>query len=305
MSIAVTKRTVARPSQTRVRHQRAGLLFVLPCVLFTALFFLVPLGMTLWMSLHNWGLLKKPYFTGLENYQNLFTDATFWSSLLFTTKYTLVVTPMIFLVAFGLALLVQRPLRWVGTFRTAYFLPVVIGLGTASLLWTWLLHDQVGVFSAILMGLGIVKEPVQWLSESGSALATLAVMVVWKTAGFTMVLLLVGMQAIPDELYEAAKIDGASWWQGMRFITVPLLRRTFALALTISVIGSYLAFDQFYILTHGGPQNSTITVVYWIYRAAFTYFRLGYAAAMSVVLLVILILISVVQLYLLRDETQV
>ena len=303
MSIAVSKHTINKPSLTRVRQQRAGLLFVLPCVLFTVVFFIVPLGMTVWMSLHNWGLLKKPYFTGLQNYQELFTDGTFWASLLFTTKYTLVVTPMIFVVAFGLALLIQRPLRFVGTFRTAYFLPVVIGLGTSSLLWTWLLNDQVGIFSAILMRLGLVKEPVQWLSESGSALATLAVMVVWKTVGFTMVLLVVGMQAIPSELYEAAKIDGANWWQGMRFITIPLLRRTFALALTISVIGSYLAFDQFYILTHGGPQNSTITVVYWIYRAAFTYFRLGYAAAMSVVLLLILVAISVFQLYLLRDDS--
>ena len=152
---------------------------------------------------------------------------------------------------------------------------------------------------------GIVKEPVQFLAEPLGALATLAVMVVWKTVGFTMVLLLVGMQAFPEVLYEAARIDGASWWQGMRFITIPLLRRTFALALTISVIGSFLAFDQFYIMTHGGPQNSTITVVYWIYRAAFTYFKLGYAAAMSMILLVILVAISLVQLYLLRDETQV
>ena len=305
MSIATHPRTLNRASQTRVRHQRAGLLFVLPCVLFTIMFFLVPLGMAAWMSLHNWGLLKKPYFTGLENYVDLFNDTTFWTSLLFTAKYTLVVTPVIFVVAFALALLVQRPLRWVGTFRTAYFLPVVIGLGTSSLLWTWLLHDQVGVFNAILLGLGIVKEPVQFLAEPLGALATLAVMVVWKTVGFTMVLLLVGMQAIPEELYEAARIDGASWWQGMSFITIPLLRRTFALALTISVIGSFLAFDQFYIMTHGGPQNSTITVVYWIYRAAFTYFKLGYAAAMSMILLVILVAISLVQLYLLRDETQV
>ena len=133
MSILTQRRTISRPNQTRVRHQRAGLLFVLLCVLFTVVFFLVPLGMTAWMSPHNWGLLKKPYFTGLENCANLFSDTTFWTSLLFTSNST---TPAIFLVAFGLALLVQRPLRWVGTFRTAYFLPVVIGLGTSSLLWT-------------------------------------------------------------------------------------------------------------------------------------------------------------------------
>jgi len=129
-------------------------------------------------------------------------------------------------------------------------------------------------------------------------------MVVWKTAGLTMLLLLVGMQAIPDDLYAAAGIDGAGQLARLRYITLPLLRRTFALALTLSVIGSYLAFDQFYIVTQGGPEDSTITVVYWIFTNAFTYFKLGYGAALSLALLVILVAISVVQLYLLRDTTQ-
>jgi multiple sugar transport system permease protein len=126
-------------------------------------------------------------------------------------------------------------------------------------------------------------------------------MVVWKTVGFTMVLLLVGMQAIPTELYEAAKIDGATWWPIQFFITVPLLRRTIALALIISVVGSFLAFDQFFIMTGGGPNNSTVTVVYWIYRASFTYFKLGYGSALSLLLMVILTAISVLQLIVLRE----
>lgn len=282
----------------------AGLLFILPCMVFVTVFFLLPLIMTLWMSLHDWPLLGKSSFIGLENYVSLVSDTTFWNSLWFTTKYTLVVTPVIFLLAFGLALLVQSRRRLVGWFRTAFFLPVVIGLGAASLLWVWLFNDQVGVFSAVLMLLGLVKAPVQWLAEPNSALISIVAMVVWKVTGFTMLLLLVGMQAIPEEFYEAARIDGANWGASLRFITLPLMRRTFALALTISVIGSYLAFDQFFIMTRGGPQNSTITVVYWIYRAAFTYFKLGYAAALSVVLLVILVVINMVQLYLLRDDTR-
>jgi multiple sugar transport system permease protein len=304
----MTQRMTSNASTTnrRVRssRQRAGFLFVLPCLIFILVFFLGPLCMSFWMSFHNWPLMGKVEFTGLENYVTLTEDATFWSSLWFTTEYTLVITPVIFLFAFGLALLVQSQRRFVGFFRTAFFLPVVIGLGSASLLWVWLFNDQVGVFSAILLQLGIVKQPVQWLGEPIPALLSIVAMVVWKVSGFTMLLLLVGMQAIPNELYEAAKIDGAGFWQSLRYITLPLLRRTFALALTISVIGSYLAFDQFFIMTRGGPQNSTITVVYWIYRAAFTYFKLGYAAALSVVLLVILVGISLVQLYLLRDDTR-
>jgi len=280
----------------------AGFFFILPCLAVTTMFFIVPLLMTVWMSLNDWPLLGHPSFSGLKNYVDLFQDASFWGSVLFTAKYTLVVTPAIFLFAFSLALLVHRGVRFVGIFRTAYFLPVVIGMTTASLLWTWLFNDQVGIFSAVLMDLGWVDEPVQWLGETNSALVSIVVMVLWKAAGFTMVILLVGMQAIPIDLYEAACLDGAGWWAQVRHITIPMMRRTFALALTMSFIGSFLAFEQFFVMTRGGPFNSTITVVHWIYRASFTYFKLGYGAAMSVVLLLMLLVLSGVQLYLLRDE---
>ena len=293
-----------RVRQRALRRQGVGFLFVLPSVLFVVVFFLVPLAMTGWMSLNDWPLLGSPHFIGLGNYQTLGSDSTFWNSLAFTVKYTVVVTPIIFITAFVLALLVRQPVRGVGLFRTAYFLPVVIGLGTASLLWVWLFNDQVGVFSGVLQGLGIIQDPIEFLADSTIALLAIVAMVTWKTAGFTMLLLVVGMQSIPDEYMEAARVDGAGRWARLRYITIPLLRRTFALALVLSVIGSFLAFDQFYILTHGGPQNQTITVVYWIYNNAFTYFKLGYGAALSIVLLVILVLISVVQLYLLRDTTE-
>ena len=181
-------------------------------------------------------------------------------------------------------------------------LPVVIGMTTASLLWTWLFNDQVGIFSAVLMDLGWVEEPVQWLAETHSALASIVVMVLWKASGFTMVILLVGMQAIPQDLYEAARLDGARWYTQIRHVTIPLMRRTFALALTMSLIGSFLAFEQFFVMTRGGPFNSTISVVHWIYRASFTYFKLGYGAAMSVLLLLILLALSVLQMYLLRED---
>ena len=282
--------------------QLAGYVYILPCLLVTTLFFINPLMMTLWMSFNEWPLLGQPSFTGLKNYQDLLYDVSMWGSLVFTVKYTVVVRPLIFLVAFSLALLVHRGVRLVGLFRTAYFLPVVIGMTTASLLWTWLFNDQVGIFSAVLMDLGWVEEPVQWLAETHSALASIVVMVLWKASGFTMVILLVGMQAIPQDLYEAARLDGARWYTQIRHVTIPLMRRTFALALTMSLIGSFLAFEQFFVMTRGGPFNSTISVVHWIYRASFTYFKLGYGAAMSVLLLLILLALSVLQMYLLRED---
>jgi multiple sugar transport system permease protein len=281
------------------RRVSPGFLYILPSLLFVVVFFLIPLAMVVWMSLHDWPLLGEPTFSGVDNYASLLADSTFWDSLWFTTKYTILVTPAIFICAYILAQLVNSKMRWVGLFRTIYFLPVVIGLGTSSLLWVWLFNDQVGLFNFILSHLGMIKEPV--LTTPSTSLAGVIVMVVWKTVGFTMVLLLVGMQAIPTELYEAAKIDGATWWPIQFFITLPLLRRTIALALIISVVGSFLAFDQFFIMTGGGPNNSTITVVYWIYRASFTYFKLGYGSALSLLLMVILTAISVLQLLVLRE----
>jgi multiple sugar transport system permease protein len=286
------------------RGEQLGVLFVLPSVAFAGLFFLVPLLLTVWMSLHDWPLLGTSRFIGLDNYRTLVHDTTFWNSLLFTTKYTLVVTPIIFVVAFVLALLVRQRLPGVGLFRTAFFLPSVVGFGAVSLLWLWMFNDQVGVFDGILQGLGLIQTPIEWLASPTSSLIAVVVMVAWKTAGITMLLLLIGLQAIPDELYQAAGIDGAGRLASLRYITLPLLRRTFALALTMSVIGSYLAFDQFYIMTQGGPQNATITVVYWIFENSFTNFKLGYGAALSLVLLAILLVISVAQLYLLRDSTE-
>ncbi len=295
--------SLAQAARLRRRRQAAGLLFVLPAVLFVVVFFVIPLLMTLWMSLHDWPLLGEHRFIGFGNYVQMMSDRQFWTSLGFTTTYTLLVTPAIFILAFILALLVNLPLRGVGFFRTAYFLPVVIGLGASSLLWLWLLNGRVGPFNAMLQNVGLIEKPIVWLSRFDTAMFAIIVSIVWKTVGFTMVLLLTGMQAIPQELYQAAMVDGAGFLARLRFITMPLLRRTFALALVLSVIGSFLAFDQFYIMTRGGPRNQTITAVYWIFNNSFTYYKLGYGAALSIVLLIILLALSVIQLRLLRDET--
>lgn len=302
MNVAAATPTPKRRGLSH-RRQSTGFYFVLPAVLFTFALFIFPLLMTLWMSLHNWPLLGTPSFLGVQNYVDLLQDKQFWQSLWFTTQYTLLVTPPIFILAFILAILVNLPLRGVGIFRTIYFLPVVIGLGTSSLLWVWLLNDRVGIINGVLVDLGLIKRPLVWLADYNLAMIAIIVSIVWKTVGFTMILLLSGMQGIPDELYDAAMVDGAGYWGRLLRITLPLLRRTFALALVLSVIGSYLAFDQFYIMTRGGPQNSTITTVYWIFNNSFTYYKMGYGAALSLVLLVILTLLSVIQLRLLRDET--
>lgn len=303
VAVSASQRELRTGSTWQRQRAWTGFLFVLPTVIFVGVFFIIPLLTTAFMSLHDWPLFGDHTFIGLQNYADLFSDRQFVKSLDFTARYTLIITPPIFIVAFILASLVRHKLPGIGIFRTIFFLPVVIGLGVSSLLWVWLLNDQVGIINKILLDVGAIEKAQLWLAKPDTAMNVIIISVVWKTVGFTMVLLLAGMQAIPAELYESAEVDGAGYFAKLRFITLPLLRRTIALALVLSVIGSILAFDQFYIITGGGPRNSTISIVYWIFNNSFTYFKMGYGSAMSIVLLVILVILSGVQLYLLRDNT--
>jgi multiple sugar transport system permease protein len=286
----------------RVLRRDAGVGWVLslPAAVVVGVFFLIPLGLAVWMSLNEWPLLGEPTFTGAENYAAIADDELFLSAIWFTVKYTVVTTVVLFAVAFGMALLVQHSRPGVGLMRTAYFLPAAVGLAAASLLWFSLYSNDVGPLSDALIWLGIVDQPVQWLGTPDSALWSTVLMVTWRFAGFQMLILMTGLQSIPVDVYEAARIDGAGWWRTMRSITLPLMRPTIALLLVLSVTGSLLAFEQFYLLTGGGPDNSTVTVVMVLYRQAFRLLDLGVAAAMSVVVLVALVAGNILQLSIVR-----
>jgi multiple sugar transport system permease protein len=187
-------------------------------------------------------------------------------------------------------------------FRTAYFLPGAVGFAAASLLF-YGFYTQSGPLDDLLINLGITDEPINWLGTPNAALFSTIGMVIWRFAGFNMLILLTGLQAIPLDVYEAARSDGATRWQTFRHITLPLLRPTIALMLVLSITGSLLAFDQFFIMTRGGPDGSTVSIVMVIFREGFTRFDLGSAAALSVLLLLVLVLLNVVQLRVLgRDR---
>lgn len=281
-----------------------GLIFILPGLLFILVLFVIPLVMTIWMSFYNWPLLGAKKFIGLENYIELAGDMQLWHSLGFTMLYTVLVTAAIFAVALPLALLVDRPLSSAGLFRSIFFMPVVIGFGAASTLWMWLLNPDSGVFAQLLRGIGLIDTAPRPLESFWPALGVIILMVVWKTAGFTMVILLTGLQGISDDIVEAAKIDGASAFARFRRITLPLMRNSLVLALVLNIASSMLAFDQFFIITQGGPENSTISAVFSIYLASFSSYRLGYGSALSFVLLVVLVAISALQIALLRDRPE-
>lgn len=285
-------------------RQWLGLLFIVPSFILIGIFFLIPLGMTVWMSLHNWPLLGRISFIGLDNYAELLGDQQLWKSIGFTLLYTVLVTAALFLVSFPLALLVDKPLKAAGFFRTIYFLPVVIGFGAASTLWIWLLNPDSGVFARLITGLGLMDQAPRPLEQFWPAMGVIILMVVWKSAGFSMVILLTGLQAVPQDVIEAAKIDGATAFNRFRRITLPLMRNSILLVLILNVTSSMLAFDQFFIITQGGPQNSTISAVFSIFLASFTSYRLGYGSALSLVLLVVLVAISSLQLVFLRNRQE-
>jgi multiple sugar transport system permease protein len=296
----------ARPARGRRglerRRSLAGLGLTLPAFAVVAVFFFVPLGWAFYISLTNWPLVGSYHYIGFANYTALVHDSVFLHSLLFTLEYTAIVTPCIFVVGYGLAMLIRQRLKGIGIFRTMYFLPSVVGLTTISFMAILELQPNSGVVDFVLSKLHIAGAGTAWLASPGLALIGISVMVIWGASGMTMVILMAGMLGIPQELYQAADVDGASRWAKEFRITVPLLRRSIALSLIISVIGSVLAFNQFQIITGGGPGTSTTTVVQWIYEVGFSQFHLGYATAMSIVLLVIVVLISATQFVLLRDR---
>ncbi|SEP74325.1 carbohydrate ABC transporter permease [Microlunatus flavus] len=287
----------------RVSRRRAlvGLAMATPAIVLIAAFFLVPLVMTFWISLHNWPLLGRHRFVGLDNYARAVADPGFRTAMKFTLVYTVVITPVLFLIGLGMALLVRRRVRAARVFQSIYFMPVCIGLAAGSFLWLYLGQARIGPLFDLLRRVGIVPADGNIFAGTWGALLMVIGMVTWKVVGLQMLLLLSGLNSIPDDVVEAARIDGASRWQGFRHITVPLLRPTLALVLVFSVAGSLLAFDQFFIMTNGGPANSTITAVYAIYRTSFISFKLGYGAALSVFLMVVLAVVSAVQMLLLRN----
>ncbi len=293
---------VPTPRRRRRHAQWNGLLFVLPALLLVTVFFIVPLGMAAWMSLHKWPLMGIPRWVGFDNYERLLSDKSFWSSLWFTIEYTVVITIGLLGAAMALALIVQGQGKAIAIYRSIYFLPVVTGFASAALLWSWLSNVDTGLFSPLAQDIGLTEGRVNILASFTPAFWSVIAMVIWKMAGFYMVILMSGLQAIPTDYIEAARIDGAKWSQRFRFIIMPLIRKPFALALILCISGSMLAFDQFYIILSGGPRNSTITAVYKIFNESFISFRLGYGAALSMVLLLILLALSVIQLAFLSDR---
>ena len=286
-----------------LRRQFMGFVYTIPTMVFVAVLFVVPLVLAARMSLSSWGLLTgRGDFTFPKNFLAISGNQLFWPAVIFTVKYTVIVTVLLLGMGLGLALLVQAQSRWANFLRTVFLLPVSLGLAAASLLAYGFVSPAIGPISPPLMDLGLIDRPIQFLGTPLTALLSTTFLIVWKYAGFYMLVLVVGLQGISDDLYEAAALDGASKRQVFRYVTLPLLRPSLSLALILCVTGSLLAFDQFFILTKGQPHNSTVTVVQVIYREAFQRQNLGTAAALSIIVLVVLLALNAVQFRFLRGS---
>ena len=286
------------PTPLSRRKALWGMALVAPNVLGLMFFFGIPVLMAFATSFNEWNGIKPPRFIGLDNFERLLYEDSFEQALTNTLKLIALVVPAEILLALGVALLLNLPLRGRGILRAMYFLPVVTSTVAASVVWTSIFQPTYGILSQVLepFGLGDTK----WLVEPGLVLIPVAVVAVWQRIGFDMVIFLAGLQTIPGVLYEAALIDGAGRWQRFRHVTLPMLSPTTFLVVVLAVINSFQIFDQVYVMTlrtvPGGVGGSATTLTYYLYRRAFTNSEFGYASAVALVLFAIILLVTVFQL---------
>ncbi len=287
------------------REERTAYLFLSPGIALFFLFVLVPVVAAFYLSFCRYDIIHSPSWIGLRNYsrigQDLANHGVFYLSLRNTAQYAVSTIPLGMALALALALLLNAGLRGVTLYRTTYYLPVVTSLVAVSLVWMWIYDPTYGLLNHLLGKLsGGRITPQTWLANPGQAMPAIIAMSIWRGLGYNMVIYLAGLQGIPDHLYEAALLDGASPWQRFRAITWPLLRPTTAFIFVISTIGASQVFAQVYVMTNGGPNNATTTIVHQIFQNAFSFMKMGYASAMAFVLFGLIFVLSLINLRLLR-----
>ncbi|MFJ7073849.1 carbohydrate ABC transporter permease [Streptomyces sp. NPDC098781] len=289
-----TRRATSRENQG---DGRLAAVFIAPALLGFAVFLLWPTLRGIYLSFTRFNLLTPPEWVGLDNYVRMVNDPIFWDSLLVTVEYVVINIGVQTVSALAIAVLLQR-LTQSTVLRGIVLTPYLMSNVVAGIVWLWILDTQLGIGNEIIAGVGADRIP--FLADETWAIPTIALINVWRHVGYTALLLFAGLMAIPNDMYEAAKVDGASEWRMFWRITMPLLRPVLAVVLIMTVIGSFQVFDTVAVTTAGGPANATNVLQYYIYGAAFGRFQFGYASAMSVALLVVLSAITVLQYRLTR-----
>ncbi len=284
----------------------AAWLFVLPALALIAIFFFVPVVAGLLLSFTDFDIyaIGSPdvaRFVGLHNYQRIFTDPLFWKALQNTFMNVLIGAPLSLLTSLGAALLVNaKGVRFPGFFRSAFFAPVVTTLVAVAIVWRYLYHPRYGLIDAGLAHFGIA--PIDWLGDPHWAMPAIILLAIWKNFGYNMIIFIAGLQAIPQELYEAAEVDGANAWQRFRHVTLPSLAPTLLFVGIMTMIGNFQLFAEPYVMTQGGPVQATTSVVLLMYEQGFRWWRMGMAAALALVLFCITLAGTMLQLWLRRER---
>lgn len=284
------------------REAMAGLLFIAPVLLYFLVFQIAPMLIALFYSFTKWNMIKAPEWVGLANYRNLLFDRllypNFWPSLWVTLKYVLWATPFALTIPLGLALLLNREVKGDGFFKTAFYIPVVTAGVAVAAMWKWILDPQYGLLDLALSKLPLVGDKLahlHWLGERSTALPTLALMGVWGGIGYNVLIYLSQLKNIPVDMYEAGAIDGAVGWKRFWFITLPMMKPTVFFLMVTGLIGGFQVFDSMFLLTRGGPNDSTLTYVLSLYRHGFEYREMGTASAMSYILFIIILVVTLLQ----------
>ncbi len=277
-----------------------GIAFALPALLYFLAFTVYPMFNSFYLSLTEWNLLSPPQFVGIKNYASMLDNPQFNQALAATLYYSAGVVVPLIIFSLALALLLNRPLRLRAWYRAAYFIPVIIEMVVASIIWTYVYHPSFGLYTLFTRPFGI--GPINWLADNKLAMPALIIFSWWKGTGYYMVLFLAGLQNIPDEYYEAAKIDGANGWSQFLHITLPLLKPTTLFVTVVCVIGAFQVFTPALLMTNGGPAGATRVLPLYLYENAFQFLKMGYASAVAVFMFVILIILTLIQLRVFRTE---
>ncbi|MGB9686899.1 MAG: carbohydrate ABC transporter permease [Rectinema subterraneum] len=276
------------------KDELLGWLTVIPALVSQILFIYLPLATALYISFNNWNLIRPMRWVGLDNYTTMFATADFWNSLKITSIY--VVGTVIPSVVLGLILALFLNIKWLkgkGILRTLFYIPVITSMAAAAVIWGWLFEANYGLMNVMLGWIGISK--IAWLSDPDYSLAALMIIGIWKRVGYNMVLFLAGLQAIPSVYYEAADIDGASNYQKIMSITLPLLSPTTLFVFIVQFIASFRVFVSVSVMTRGGPAKSTQVITYYLYENAFRYLKFGYASAIAVFMFLMMVLFTIIQ----------
>jgi multiple sugar transport system permease protein len=291
----------------RSRESLSGWLFSAPSLTLLTIFLIVPFALAIGLSFTNQRLISPlpTTFVGIDNYVAVFSDGVFWRALINNVTFAAVVVPVQTALALWLAVLVDRPLRGMKVYRTIYFMPVVSVMAVAATVWKLLYEPDSGAVNGLLgLVTGGALQP-EWLRSTAWALPAIIIMSIWQGVGFQMIVILAGLQGIPQVLYEAGEVDGATRWQKFRHITLPQLRNTLIFVITVTAILAFRLFDQVYVMTNGGPRNATQTMLLQMVEVGFSQQRIAQGSAIAVVFFVIVLSITFVQRRLLREEREI